>query len=615
MRTGLVRLRRIGAGIGTIMRNNLFVRWMAFFSLISVFSIAMFSYYLFTYISKSIIESELENQQKAMERVGDYLENRYDYVQSFMNNIYRDNRLSRDMVNYMRLPFEEYMSYRLDHSYETSLAAPAKSTELLRNALQDNDDIQHILLYGAERQNLHLFSRNRSPQTIHTNVALSYIPDVMSLESSVVSAPNIWVRKKAELEGELISMRLPVNDPLSMVNIGQLLFYFRTDAIDRILSSYEDKLKGHIVAMSLDGQVFFDSSGGYYGKQFPYMDLLHSSGGRAKLESDSYYSVAPRYPYGFIVAGIAPAKELEASYQGLKRTIIAISSVCILIMVLLPSLVVMNFAKRTYKIIRFMRKAEKGDLTARLPAGQDDELGQISRSFNRMMEELSRHIERVYKAEIRQKHTELTALQARVQPHFLYNTLEVIRMRAVASGIHDVGDMIYSLAMLFKSFVRPEHRTPLQEELENCRLYLELFRIRYKDYLSYTIECDPELEQVQVVRMLLQPVIENYIVHGLRMDRKDNAIVIQAFREGDDVVIQVSDNGKGISPERAEEIAASLERDEEGERSFGLRSVHQRLQLLYGTPYGIVLSGGGEGTTVTLRLPIKQPTDRDITQT
>lgn len=616
MRASTLRQHRQRVSVAALFRNNMFVRWMAVFSIITAISIAMFSHIIFSFISRSMIETQLENQHNAMARVGEYLIDRYEFTQAFMNNIYRDSPLSNDLVNYLRLPFEDYVRQRLDQSFHTGAVAPGKITEVVKNTLKDHSDIQHILLYSAERQYLHMYSQDRNPQLFPTNAALSYIPDVMAMEFSAVSAPNIWIRKATQIEDRLISMRVPVNDPRSMLNIGQLLFYFRMEALDHLLADGDEKLKGYIVILSLDGQVIFDSSDRYYGKPYPYMDKISGASGRGMLEADSYYTIASHYANGFIVAGIAPVKELAASYQGIRRMVVVISVLCILIVVLLPSLVVVNFAKRTHKIIRFMRRAEGGDLSARLPEDRGDELGQISRSFNKMMAELSRHIERVYKAEIKQKHTELTALQARVQPHFLYNTLEVIRMRAVASGNHDVADMIYSLAMLFKSFVRPEHRTTLQEELENCRLYLELFRIRYQDQFSYAINYDPSLGEVMIVRMLIQPVIENYIVHGLRKDRKDNHISIQAFRHGKDVVIEVRDNGKGISEQREKDIAEGLKRQEDGGHSFGLRSIHQRLELLYGAPYGIKVAGQKEGTVVTLTLPHSESagdTDRNDT--
>lgn len=127
---------------------------------------------------------------------------------------------------------------------------------------------------------------------------------------------------------------------------------------------------------------------------------------------------------------------------------------------MIPSLFISNFAKRMYGIIRFTRKVRGGDLAARIADPREDELGQISRSFNEMLDELNQYIERVYKAEIKQQQTELVALQARINPHFLYNTLEVIRMRAVSQGARDVGEMIYSLSVLFKSLVQQKKSTP-----------------------------------------------------------------------------------------------------------------------------------------------------------
>ncbi|MFD2879620.1 sensor histidine kinase [Paenibacillus rhizoplanae] len=185
-----------------------------------------------------------------------------------------------------------------------------------------------------------------------------------------------------------------------------------------------------------------------------------------------------------------------------------------------------NFAKRTHRIIRFTRKVKNGDLNTRIVDGKEDELGQIAKSFNSMLDELNQYIDQVYKAEIKQKHTEIATLEARVNPHFLYNTLEVIRMRAISSGAKDVGEMIYSLSMLFKSYVRPKLKYTFKDELEACRLYLELFRIRYKDRFAYTIECSPELEELPVLKMSLQPVIENYVLHGMRTGQTDNVIRI-----------------------------------------------------------------------------------------
>ncbi|MNJ56447.1 Sensor histidine kinase YehU [compost metagenome] len=191
-----------------------------------------------------------------------------------------------------------------------------------------------------------------------------------------------------------------------------------------------------------------------------------------------------------------------------------------------------------------------------------------------------------------------------MNPHFLYNTLEVIRMRAISQGAGDVAEMIYSLSVLFKSYVQQKTNYTLKDELEACQLYLELFRIRYRDKFAYTIHCDKSFERIPIFKMSLQPIIENYILHGMRLDRNDNHIEIFVESSGDDCIVRVKDNGKGIQPERLEQIILGLSRPQENAESFGLRSIHERLELLFGESYGLEIeSEEGRGTTLTVRFP------------
>ncbi|MNW53089.1 Sensor histidine kinase YehU [compost metagenome] len=231
-----------------------------------------------------------------------------------------------------------------------------------------------------------------------------------------------------------------------------------------------------------------------------------------------------------------------------------------------------------------------------------------------MLDNLNLYIDKVYKAEIKQKQAELAALESRVNPHFLYNTLEVIRMRAISQGASDVGEMIYSLSMLFKGYVQQKENYSLKDELEACRLYLELFRIRYKDRLSYEITCHRELEDTPVMKMSLQPIIENYIIHGLRTERTDNAVSITVARKDTGMIqAEIVDNGRGITHDRLEEITRNLNQPDSYSESFGLRSIHERLKLLYGDPYGVkVQSEEGRGTTVIITFPVREETDRIV---
>ncbi|MBB6673129.1 sensor histidine kinase [Cohnella nanjingensis] len=598
---------RLGKIYRNYIRNNLFTKVIVTFAAIVIVTIITLSYLLFNFMSASIVESELDNQREAMDRVSRYIDEKYEWVQNAIADVYRNDTLAASASYLLTHPYQDYVQYTLDRAYAGGDDSSSNILAFLRDRRDTDPDIRNLILYSAERQEMYVYMPFGTRKLFNVNRGNSYVPDVMSAEGPVASTPNVWVRKTiGQWDQQLYSMRAQLNDKNTLKNIGQFLVYFDSGLVSKSLAQAGKPLKGKILVLTPDGQVMFDSSGRGYGETYPYMSELQSPKPVEQLDEPSYVSLLTQNKAGYLVVGISPKREVAKAYEGLRRTIILISAACIAVAVVIPSLVVARIAKRTNKIVRFIRKVEGGDLGARLQDPREDELGQISQSFNEMLDELNRRIDREYKAEIRIKQTELAALQARVNPHFLYNTLEVIRMRAMSQGAKDVGEMIYSLAALFRNVVHTGESCTLSEELEMCRLYLELFRIRYKDKFAYTIECDPALANVAVFKMLLQPIVENYIVHGLETQRSDNRLTIAACRDEESIVVRFADNGRGIAAERLRQIRQALELPEaEGQGvSFGLRSVHDRLRLVYGPPNGVnIESEPGSGTEVTVRWP------------
>ncbi|NEW08143.1 sensor histidine kinase [Paenibacillus sp. SYP-B3998] len=597
-------------GLGKIYRNylknNLFMRLLLLFSLITVITIISFSYFMYHSMSQAALNRELDTQKKAMANVTNYLGDKYEAAQSILFGLYRDSSLSAGVSFMLQHPFQEYVQHGLEQYNLGGNSTWKDGLQYFKNRLEDDGDIRNLMLYSVDQQVLYVLSQDRQLRIASANAAHSYIPEAMALDNKSVSLPNVWLREAAnQWDNHLYSIRSPINDKQTLKNIGQQVVYFSSDGIWKVLSADKKDLKGTILVLTPDGGVLFDSSDHFYGKPYPYMDQVNSLYENSDYKNGDYVTKLTQNKGDFIVVGIMPKEELGASSRRIGSTIFMISAICIFFAILLPSLVMMNVAKRTNLIIRFTRKVKQGDLTARIPDIREDELGQISRSFNDMIDELNQYIDRVYKADIKQKHTELSALQARVNPHFLYNTLEVIRMRAISQGAHDVGEMIYSLSALFRSFVQQKKIYTLKDELEACRLYLELFQIRYKDKFTYSIEWDRKLAHIRVLKLSLQPIIENYIVHGLRNDFTDNELQIRVKQVENFLHVQVKDNGKGIAADRLIVMEQSLHAEETEEGSFGLRSINQRLKLLYGSKYGIKLhSEPGVGTTVDVWLPM-----------
>jgi two-component system sensor histidine kinase YesM len=586
------------------LKNNLFMKTILLFSVITIVTIITFSYLLVIILSEAAVQRQLDIQKRAIQSVSSYVSNKYNSVQTMIRDIYRDDDLATNTSIFMEQPYEEYIKYRLDrfHSESGTISDPI---QLFKNIVEDDSDIASLMLYSAEQQNLYEF-RNQQFKIISTNAARSFIPDAMYSEGMEdVSVPNIWVRKGINIpESPMFSVRVPINNKSSLQNTGQLVVYYDSTRVWESLENYKDDFIGTILVLSSSGEVIFDSSDTYYGKKYPYADHINSLYESDEVTEGVSITKLTNTLGGFTVLSVAPKEELVASYRGIRNTIITLSTLSIFFAILMSSFFINKFAQRTHNIIRFTKKVKNGDLTARITDVKNDELGQISKSFNDMLDELNLYIDRVFKAEVKQKHTELAALEARVNPHFLYNTLEVIRMRAISQGATDVGEMIYSLSVLFKSYVRQKPRYTLKDELEACQLYLELFRIRYKDKFSYSMDYDKDLEDKIVLKMSLQPIIENYILHGLRADKSDNIITITVTKDDEILRVEVKDNGQGIPAEKMDHIKEGLLNPDVYSESFGLRSINERLKLLYGSRYGIdIQSEVDKGTIVTVWFP------------
>lgn len=267
-----------------------------------------------------------------------------------------------------------------------------------------------------------------------------------------------------------------------------------------------------------------------------------------------------------------------------------------------------NYSQRINKIVTTIRQVEKGNLAARVPESQDeDELAQIALNINTMLDELNNYIEQFYLLTMKQQQAELKALQAQINPHFLFNTLEAIRMVAVLEGSKTSSKMIVHLAKLFRYSLESKDIVPFYTEIEYVKQYLTLMQFKHPDKLKIQFHIPDELEHTPVQKLILQPIIENYFVHGFKKDRADNELIIYAVNRGEKIDICIEDNGKGMSEEELANIVHHINCEEGDEmKSIGLRNIHQRLKVKYGEQYGLSLeSTKNTGTKVTLSIPVQ----------
>lgn len=259
-------------------------------------------------------------------------------------------------------------------------------------------------------------------------------------------------------------------------------------------------------------------------------------------------------------------------------------------------------------LMRQMSVVESGRLDIRLPVNSNDELGRLTQGFNRMVERLQVHIDEAYVAQIKQKQTELNALKSQIRPHYLYNTLEVIRMNAVDKEAHEVADMIHSLSNQLKYVIDyGEDRVSLAQELEHLHDYFYIISVRFDNRYALRYDIAPDVQMDwPILKLSLQPIVENAIQHGLRQKKK-GTVGITVEKRPHDLAITVYDDGMGMNKERLSRLECLLSDPVAPSKSIGLKNVHERIRSLYGEPYGLsVSSHEGIGTSVLLVFPLPE---------
>lgn len=312
-----------------------------------------------------------------------------------------------------------------------------------------------------------------------------------------------------------------------------------------------------------------------------------------------------------------------AHLKALQSTMIS-NMIIIIVIIVVLSLVLLYFLltktrKLSHKIVdpidKICERLEaigKGDLLVCEPIQADVEEVQIlSDGIENMVGHLKRQIEKNTQQEKQRRRTELALLQAQINPHFLYNTLDTIIWLIESGEINEAVKMVGSLSNYFRfSLSRGRNVITLAEEEQHIRSYLEIQQMRYRDLMEYEIHIPDHLKGFILPKLTLQPLVENALYHGLKNRRRKGFIHVTGREENGCLILEVEDDGPGMTEQRLQEVRASLTEDKR--EGFGLRTVHQRIQILFGAEYGLKLESTPDvGTKVIVTLPMKT-SDKEI---
>lgn len=323
-------------------------------------------------------------------------------------------------------------------------------------------------------------------------------------------------------------------------------------------------------------------------------------------EGMKLYSMVPLHKAGWKVIAVSYPEELGVDRRWLGRVYTAWGILFLGLTILFSFIVSLRIAKPIKLLRDTIKVVEQGNFDIQVKIERSDEIGELGKDFNIMVQKIKELLQLIIEEQQNKRKSELKALQAQINPHFLYNTLDSVIWMAEDKQHQQVIEMVAALAKLFRiSISGGREIISIGEEVEHVRQYLIIQKMRYKDKLDYEIRVPPELFPYRTVKIILQPLVENAIYHGIKHSSAKGEIIVDGRLKDGKIELLVKDNGVGMSPEvlaKLKEIPYGKNFDKKG--GVGIHNVDERIKLYFGKEYGIdFFSKEGEGTEVRIRLP------------
>lgn len=410
--------------------------------------------------------------------------------------------------------------------------------------------------------------------------------------------------------GNFISLMRPVISVYSSDIVGRIEMNISEEAVSRVYESIAYGRTGRFIVVNRAGEIISSSN-----KSEIYQDISQEpyftwtmennlDGEIFKIGGKSYLvTVQHIEKMSWLLVGLVPLNEVTDDLRQVTYFIFGICLFCILLSLPLSLLFSKIISKPIIELSEKMTLAGQGDLEVRVDFANKDEIGSLSSSFNLMLEEISSLMDEIYTEQVRKKSYELMALQAQIKPHFLYNTLESVCSLVQMDRKEDSFRMVKALAMFYRTSLSDGRNIiTVAEELEILKNYLLIQAMRHQDLFTYRIDIDNDLMSAAIIKLTVQPLVENSIYHGFREKGGKGHIEVTSEKNPAGFTIYVEDNGIGFT-KRPEDILTQSG-DVDKPAGFGLRSVDSRIKLHFGAKYGLkVIRSDVRGTLIAINLP------------
>lgn len=450
--------------------------------------------------------------------------------------------------------------------------------------------------------------------TMRVNDNSDFEKEYYQKKISLCKNPELFFTHKGN--SDFLVYVLPIYGISEYKEVGKLFCLFSSEYINKNISKNDmdfQQFSNKIAYFILDnrGQSIYSS------KQFEPNDI-DSQTDINKNNNGYYYAnidhknSAVFYKhtdkYNVTIVKIVPLDHVTENANNISKLIVLIISLAILIVIIMFYITFSNITKKINDLISTMKEVSNGNFSERFPEVYHDEIGTIGKYLNKMIGDIEALIKNMNDIEIRNKEAQINVLESQINPHFLYNTLDSIRMMALINKDKQAADMIYTLSNLFRYSIKKGNVfVTVESEIQHMKDYLNIQKFRYSNRFDINIDIEEEILSLFTIKLILQPIVENSIYHGLELKKGKGILNIKGYRKEDEVIFIVEDNGVGINFDQLKLIRENLtiRSDKQENRSIGLKNVYDRIKNYFGDRYGLIIESiEGKSTRVTMNLPV-----------
>ncbi|WP_339190178.1 sensor histidine kinase [Paenibacillus sp. FSL R5-0490] len=537
------------------------------------------------------------------------------------------NRLLKDFERLSLLPLYDQMVLGILGKYNASMGSGtwARSEDYLKMKLYTSGQAYD----RPEIRGIHLIS--------NSGILFSNL-DSLAVKPVWDSRQDDWFAELEDSEGtwrllpphqpgyytggqqeSYISVGRVLRDPGTLQRLGYILIDIRLEAFGQLLSNLNYKQDASLMIVDSKQRLLFErtSIGGMSAyDQLLMQGQLQSYAGNQKviLDGQPYLYVQHHSSYsGLSVISLTPIAVIQKESGEMLTFTIWFAVLCMAAIAILAVLLSYRITRPLIRLKHHMIRVEQGDFSQRVAHFSSDEFGQISRGFNRMMEEIHRLFNEVFLLGIQEREAELSALQSQMNPHFIYNTLESINMMAIRQKHAEVSDMVTALGKLLRYTIdKVDRMVPLGEELAFVQSYVRIQQVRYDGKLEIIYDIEEAITEYLIPKLVLQPLVENAVYHGIEGQENGGVIWVSALKFDQELLISVRDNGKGMTQAKIDELNESISKQPSSQAlrchagdSLGLNNIAQRLRLMYGEGGSLSIDGSlGQGLVVTISIQL-----------